>query len=315
MPLTLRDHFAEQFRNGDERRFERLCSIVIDGRQLGTYEFDVTRTRADWKRFVEIQWAGFALVGCDADLRIAELRTQPERGNATTPDFEATLKAGGSGQIELVRLVLEDEVPQIKYYDDIGRETQVALSQGPYANAGEFIFRSQDGIHAIGNPEVAAIKAELATYIQTTPELQHVSTYLVGPRLYGRVNEFPLLTQFNIAAVHRTTGAPVRVLWAPLPADFDDDQIVKDFVDGSLRKKMDNFAKGYDTAGTAVQLLVAIPPSPIQTLRAASLIYTLRGYPSLDVGPFERVMFGAYTCGVTFVGNQPPAFTGITRDG
>jgi hypothetical protein len=312
--LTLLDHFAEQFRNGDERRFERLCNIIVDGRRLGTYELDVARTKADWKRFVEIQWAGFALVGCDADLKIAELRTQPERRNATTPDFEATLKAGGSAQIELVRLILEDEVPQFKYYDDMGRETQAYLSQGPYANAGEFIFRSQDGIHAISKADVAAIAGELAAYILTTPELQHVSTYVVGPRLYGHVDEFPLLAQLNVAAVHRTTGAPVRVLWAPLPADFDDDEIVKDFVDGSLRKKMDNFAKGYNTAGTAVQLLVAIPPSPIQTLRAASLIYTLRAYPSLDVGPFERVMFGAYTCGVAFVGNQPPIFTGITRD-
>ena len=35
MPLTLRNHFAEQFRNGDARRFERLCGIVIDGRPLG----------------------------------------------------------------------------------------------------------------------------------------------------------------------------------------------------------------------------------------------------------------------------------------
>lgn len=182
MPGALRDYFADHFRNGDERRFERLCNVIVNGRPLGTYELDITRTKAEWKRFVEIQWAGFALVGCDADLQIAELRTQPERGDATTPDFEATLIAGGNVQIELVRLILEDELPQIKYYDEIGRETQAALSQGPLSNAGEFIFRSQDGIYAIGNAEVAEIAHELALYIQTTLELRQGSTCVIGPQ-------------------------------------------------------------------------------------------------------------------------------------
>ena len=56
-----------------------------------------------------MQWLAIALIGCDADRELRDVRRLDER-SVPTADFEATTKRGEILRIELGNVVSEDEM-------------------------------------------------------------------------------------------------------------------------------------------------------------------------------------------------------------
>lgn len=138
-PRTLRDHFSAGLgpANG---RLVRLCNLIVDGMPLGDYSANAANTPEEHKRFEEMQWLGIALVGCDADLELQQIRYV---GNAPSmPDFEGHTTTGHTVRIEVSRIIFGDEMEQNKYFATIAGLAQKCLAQSDAtATDGEFVYR------------------------------------------------------------------------------------------------------------------------------------------------------------------------------
>jgi len=110
---TLRDHIETTRTRvhppdlDDVVRYERMYDLRVDGTTLGEIRVDADREGA--KRRDEIHALGHALIGCEADRELVDIRSLKPRPGRPTPDFEATTAAGGDVRIELVRLVDDAE--------------------------------------------------------------------------------------------------------------------------------------------------------------------------------------------------------------
>jgi hypothetical protein len=93
-PASIGDYFKRFFVGGSDERLRRLCAIVVDGKPLGDHPLNRTGSREEAKRVEELQWLGIALVGCDADLEVREVRTLLPRQGKATADFEVTMRSG-----------------------------------------------------------------------------------------------------------------------------------------------------------------------------------------------------------------------------
>jgi hypothetical protein len=130
---TLADYIDETVkvtgaRSASSPRKERMKSIVIDGRPLGSYELEMEYDKEGTKLFIECQWAAVSLVGCDVDLELKEMRSLKTRRGKATPDFEATTQKGDLVRIELCRLLDEDEMKRQDVLDKIFPDVQKRLS-------------------------------------------------------------------------------------------------------------------------------------------------------------------------------------------
>ena len=172
-PQTLSDHFARSPGALPERS-ARLCGLIIDGLRLGDYPIGVERSREEEKRFEEMQWAGVALVGCDADLEIGELRSLAPRHDRATADFDATLRASGHARLELARIVFDVEKEQTEYFASIAGKAQELLVSEHSGNLGTFVYRVYDPSRTnISRQDVKTAAPELADLIRTDSRLRH----------------------------------------------------------------------------------------------------------------------------------------------
>ncbi len=311
--MTLRDHFARVLGGGADGRFGRLCSIIVDGTPLGDHRTNVQRNREEAKRFVELQWAAIALVGCDADLQIREIRSLAPRHGAATPDLEAALRDDRTVRLELSRIVFGSENQQNAYFATIAGVAQQTLEKVPaYANAGTFHYRVYDPNGTkIGKREALAGAAELAAFIQGEARLQKCSASMYAPD----AGQYPTLSRLGVHVCHdEPVGTAVSVMWDPMTEPAD----VPGALDVFNRIRTEKAAKvsEYSDGGTVPVWLVFAAQSLKQKFLALSLVNHLAGVNMVDPAPFERVLVGCYAAGVTFLEpGKPPRYTSLTTTG
>lgn len=171
-PFTLRDRLAAGFGQADGR-FDRLCKIIIDDVPLGDHSADGIQTAEERKRLEEIQWLGIALVGCDADLQIQEVRyvgTAP-----SMPDFEAITRTKQTVRIEVSRIVFGDELEQNKYFTMIAALAQQYLERSHSAAMdGQFVYRVYDeNAGPISRIDAKQCALEMADFIARVLEFMY----------------------------------------------------------------------------------------------------------------------------------------------
>jgi len=288
-------------------RSERMKAIVIDDRPLGSYEIDMEYDKEGSKRFSEYQWVAISLVGCDADLELKEIRSLKPRHGKATPDFEATTRKGDVVRIELCRLIDEDEMKLWGAFGKIFPDVQKCVDEasGNGLN-GEFlvrIYREGD----IQGSDVASATEQLARFIKTDQRLQAVSDILhaAGP-------EYPTLHRLEVRVAHRDAKGRARVV-------FDPDVLQSDTKKG-MELLLENFdckkVKYVDYSDGYPVWLVFIAQSYSQRFISLSLVNSLRDNDTFDSRPFDRVLLGCYTAGVTF--EKPfakPRYTSLTTTG
>lgn len=296
--MTLQDHFARVLGVDADGRFARLCSISVDGVPLGNQRADVARNREEEKRFVELQWAAIALVGCDADLEVRELRSLAARHDVATPDFEAALRDGRTVRLELSCIVFGSENQQNKYFDAIARIAQQTLEKMPaYANAGTYHYRVYDPNGTkIGKDEAKVGAVELAAFIQSDGRFKKVSSSMY----LAQADRYPILSRLGVHVCHdEPAGTPIGVMWDPMSEPAD--------IQGALgvfeRIRSDKGAKvaEYSDNGAVPVWLVLAAQSLKQEFLALSVVNHLEHVNTIDPAPFERVLVGCYTAGVTFL--------------
>lgn len=305
--MTLRDYFHSQFQGGSDALIERLSAIVIDGQPLGGYETSIARNYEEQKRFEELQWAGIALVGCNADFDIREIRSVPPTGVGATADFEATLLDGSVAKLELARVVIGEDLQQASYYTKIARYAEDTL-RAACAAPTTFIYRAYDAKN-IGEKDARRASDELAEFIQSEAGLRVRST-----TLYRAGNAYPTLSRLGVHVCHyEDGGAEARVLWDPLKKSVDRSALLAAF--RSVFEKKRNNVRHYTADGKPIWLVLGVPPSPYDMFRALALVQRL-GETTLNVSPFARVLVGCYTAGVEFeVGNESPIHRSLTPTG
>jgi hypothetical protein len=309
---TLADHFARS-RGSLPGRYGRLCNILVDGRRLGDCPIGVVRSREEEKRFEEMQWAAIALVGCDADLEVLELRSIAARHDRATADFDATLRAGGYVRLELARIVFAIERAQNEYFASIaGRTQEVLETDSSSADLGMFVYRVYDPARTtIGRQDVSVAVPELATFIRRGPRLRHPS------RTLHRVMDakrYPTLVRLRVHVCHEAASEPTRVMWDPLLDPIDSDAAIDVFNRIRLQKAIK--VPEYSENGTFPVWLVFGAQSIRQKFIALSTVQALSRVDAVDPRPFARILVGCYTAGVTFVEPyQKPHYTSLSTTG
>ncbi len=306
---TLRDHFA-RMPNGPDDRLERLCSIVVDGCPLGDYPTDEERDNEQERRFEELQWAAIALVGCDADLEISELRTLPPGGGRPTADFEATMRRGRVVRLELTSIVFELEKQQCEYFARIaGGARKLLILEDEYRYKGRFIYRAYHPAGmTIGQSEATSGAKELAAFIISNSRLAGVSNDLLPA---DDPESYPTLYQLGVHVVHVSSEGKTQVMWEPLIEPLDTDGALEVF-DGMCRKKGAKIA-GYSDDGVFPVWLVFTTESLKQTYLALATVQRLANVDTVDPRPFVRILVGCYTAGVTFIEPyQKPRYTSLS---
>lgn len=299
---------------GSDERLRRLCGIVVDGKPLGDHPLNRTGSREEAKRIEELQWLGIALVGCDADLEVRELRTLMPRQGKATADFEAAIRSGRRVRLELGRVVFDVERQQNEYFARIAGEAQQILEQTKtYADSGTFIYRSYDPNGTkIGASEASSAAAELASFIENDPRVQRQSVTLYPARDSVR---YPTLTRLCVHVCHNEApGTKVSVMWDPLIQTIDDGSAIAVLqrIQASKSVKVPEYSDG----GAFPVWLVFVAHSLRQKFLALATVQALQHTTSIDPRPFARLMVGCFTAGVTFIEPfQQPRYTSLTTTG
>lgn len=309
---TLRQHFEALLGNISPERVERLCAIVIDGQTLGSYPTGIHRDREAEKRFEEMQWAAVALVGCDVDREIVELRSPEPRLGEATADFEAIVRSGDGVRLEVARLVFRVEREQTEYFASIGGDANALLNRDDFAEKGTFLYRVYDPTRTrIGRDEVHLAVPELARFVRTTPGLLQNPNRLIAVK---DERNYPTLSRLQVSVFHNGVSGQTHLMWDPLIEPLDTAGAVKvfrDLLEGKAQK-----VPGYSDNGAVPVWLVIGVYSITQKYIALSTVQALASMDSIDPRPFTRVLVGCTTAGVTFtVANQRPSYTSLSSTG
>jgi len=309
---ALRDHFARGRGDPHTGRFNRLCSLVLDGKPLGDYPLDIARSAEEQQQFEELQWLGIALVGCDADLDIDQVFYIGH--TPTLPDFEASTKSGQTVRIELSRVLFGRELQQNNYFAMIaGRAQQVLERSASTAKAGEFIYRVyNESVGAISRKDAERAAAEMATFIENDERLHAPSTTLYAAT---DVTLYPTLSRLGIHVTHsEDDGMPIRVLWDPMSEQSDPAAAVRQF-DAVRSEKARKFSR-YSESGKYPVWLAFGAMSLRQHFIALTLVNSLAERDDIDPSPFARILVGCYTAGVTIsCAGERPHYTSLTTSG
>lgn len=308
-PRTLRDHFAAGLGQANGR-LARLCNLTVDGIPLGDYAADAARTPEERKRFEEMQWLGIALVGCDADLDLQQVRYV---GRAPSmPDLEGVTNGGHTVRIEVSRIIFGDEMEQNKYFATIAGLAQQHLTQSAAtAMEGKFIYRAYESAGPISRVEAEQCAHEMANFITNDSRLRRPSTSMYNATDQTR---YPLLARLGVYVCHSELDAPVTVLWDPMIEPSDPHKALEQF--SAVRRQKAGKIAAYSGGGIYPVWLVCGALSLRQHFVALTLVQHLAECEDIDPAPFARVLVGCYTAGVTFerVG-QRPKYTSLTTTG
>lgn len=310
---TLREYFAAFFGRTSPERFERLCAIRVDGKELGAYPTGIKRSREEQKRFEEIQWAGIALVGCDADLEVVEIRSLAPRRGQSTADFEAVTKTGERPLLELARIIDAKQIEQDNYFALIAGRAQSILEQtSGFADAGRFLYELRYGPRSsISRKDAERAAAELAALIISDERLHHASVYKYEVQ---DANAYPVLTKLGVFVNHDEDDAePTRVLWHVGIEPADSKRSVAIFED--IRRKKGAKVAAYSNAGSVPVWLALAAFSNRQRFVAIATVNALKE-TTLDPAPFSQILIGCFTAGVKFTEpDKPPDYTSLSTTG
>ncbi len=282
---------------------DRLKSIVVDGRKLGDH--DLHDDKEPNKRINELLGIGYALVGADVDGEIAELHSvdpRREKGKATA-DFIATLNTGRTVRIELCSLVDERELQYVNVLQTMMRRTneRLAATSGVIELLGTHAPIYVRFYGAVPTPKtIEPVAQELVALILSEgSKLPYTrSMRRVGP-------EYPALHALDTCwtrdrsdeLTHVEIHPNVLLLGRPQP---------KDAFRPMFEQKAAKFA-AYSDDGGPVWLAMYIR-SPL-TIAYGDVEAIAEREVDFDPHPFERVVVGSLTIGVTFERGQPPKRT------
>jgi hypothetical protein len=308
---TLADYFDQRPRTTGapdytSPRYERLKRLVVNGQPLGDYDSDARLDRRAQKVFIEMQWTGIALVGCDADLEITSLQSLDEEHGKTTPDFEVMTKAGQRVLIEHSRLVVADEMQEQNARKNLLHRIQVAVDKRADFARGTFYVRFYSD-SKLNFRDLRKATPELLAFLECVAQKPASATSLreAGPA-------FPTLHRLGVHVAYEPGSDLARVVvQAPmtLSSHSDDRRLFQERVD----EKKAKFG-GYNV-GVPVWLVLSAE-SPTTPLKAISIVEQLRYVDSFDPRPFARVMLGCLTAGVTFSElGKLPKYTSLDTTG
>lgn len=286
-------------------RRDRMKSLIVDGRPLGDHEFDASTDKKARSRFKEMQWLAISLLGCDADLELRDVRRLDER-SVPTADFEATTKRGEILRIELGNVVNEQEMRSERAIRRIESEVWHRLSSNVVGVHGEFASVLYPGISPIGS-DVAPATAEFIAFIREIAAVAQPSAKLhpAGSK-YGTLQKLGA----HLAYLSALEEPTFQLRAAHKVSDYS--VTMNSFTNLLIKKK----AKvGSYSGGFPVWLAVAVE-SPVVPFLAIGFVQYLQNLDTLDPAPFERVLVGCYTAGVTFTkSGQKPRYTSLDTTG
>jgi hypothetical protein len=305
-PKTLADYFeatkvdvssAPDYAAG--RRL-RLKSLIVDGRPLGDYELDAVSGKESAKRFTELQWLAISLIGCDTDREVRAVTSLAPR-SVPTADFEATTASGS-----LVR-VDEREKRLLNAVTGIHSEVQARLDRGiPGVTGGEFSARLYPGADPTWG-DVASAAAEFASFMQDIVRRRDPSV-----TLWPADSEYSTLKKLGACLAYLSADKPPRFFLRPALVTSNHQATLQIF-ERLVTKKKAKFADYSE--GYPVWLSIAVE-SVITPFQALGFVQFLQGLDSFDPAPFERVLVGCFTAGVTFTkSRRRPRYTSLDTTG
>lgn len=277
---------------------DRLKRIIVDGRPLADHNLE--HDKEPNKLINELLGLGYALVGADAEGEIAEVHSVAARKGKATADFVATLKNGRTVRIELCSLVDERELQYVNVLRTMMRRTNERLAATPR-------ILDRLGTHA-------PIHVRFCATVPTPRMIEPVVQELVGlileeaegmplTRSMRRVgSNYPTLHSLDTRWTHyrseKTTHVDIQpmvhLLGRPQP---------KDRFRPMFEQKAARFA-AYSDDGSPVWLAMYIN-SPL-TIAYGDVETIAEREVNFDPHPFERVIVGSLTIGVTFERGKPP---------
>lgn len=283
--------------------WERRLSLVIDGRPLGDYATGTPLNKESAKRLDEMQALAYALVGCNADLKLEEAHfLMPVAGRATA-DFEATTSKGSNIFIELARLVDPNEK---RYLDTIDRITGGAneLLNKSQGAAGRFFLRFYHPTPPMP-ADVRNASKELAAFVESDIAQREPST-----TLWPADACYPTLHRLGAHVARESKDNSAWIMVEPSRMLGDSDATAATFprIVEQKKRKVPDYSKGEPVWLTLyVDTRLFYPLSIIEGLRTES---------TFDPRPFDRVLVGCFTAGVSFLEpNKAPQYTSLTANG
>lgn len=271
----------------------RLNGLRFDGRRLS--EHLLTDEKEPNKRLNEMLGLGHSLVGCGADFEIAEIRSlQPREGRATA-DFEATLRTAGTVRIELCRLADRSEKQYQDALNEIWRRTNEALRSTP------------DVLARLGTEDTFFVRFydDVPTSKDIAPAARELTALILDEG--GRI---PRTASMRRAGAHYPTLHRLGTNWTRLPdgenVGLRIDPLLhvvgrpnpKAAFRPMLAKKAEKFTS-YSDDGIPVWLAFYVD-SQIGVATAYATVEEIERDGGVDPSPFERVLVGCLTKGVTF---------------
>ncbi len=284
----------------------RLKSLIVDGRPLGDYELDAASGKESAKRFTELQWLAISLIGCDADREVRTVTSLAPR-SVPTADFEATTASGSLVRIELGNVVDEREKRLLNAVTGIHSEVQARLVRGiPGVTGGEFSARLYPGADPTWG-DVASAADEFVSFMQDIVRRREPSV-----TLWPADSEYSTLKKLGACLAYLSADGPPRFSLRPALATSNHQATLQIF-ERLVTKKKAKFADYSE--GYPVWLSIAVE-SVITPFQALGFVQFLQGLDSFDPAPFERVLVGCFTAGVTFTkSRQRPRYTSLDTTG
>lgn len=278
-------------------RRSRMKDLIVDGEPLGDHAVDAPTEKKARSRFKEMQWLAISLLGCDADLELRDVRRLDER-SVPTADFEATTKGGEILRIELGNVVDEEEMRSDRAIRRIESEVQRRLSSNVAGMGGEFASHLYPGAAPIGS-YVAPATAEFIGFIREIAAVAQPSR-----KLHPAGSKYGTLEKLGARLAYRGESVEPKFKLRAAHKVSDHSATMKSFM--SLLSK---------TGGYPVWLVLAVE-SPVVPFLAIGFVQYLQSLNTIDPAPFERVLVGCYTAGVTFTdAGHRPRYTSLDTTG
>jgi len=255
------------------------------------------------KRVNEMEGLAYALVGCDLDLEITELRCLSPRGGRATADFEATMRDGRTIRVELARLIDADEKRYLDAIGEIITRARRVIDATPgidmLTGGGSIVIRFYGEVPMPHDIDDAS--TELANVI-----VKDVPRKGVGTTLWPVGADCSTLHRLGAHWAHLTYDG-TTVISADASPRMGNQQAATARLLPMFAQKRAKFSDYSE--GKPVWLVFY---SDTQLFYPIGIVDSLRDVETFDPRPFERVLVGCFTAGVVFeTPNEKPRYTSL----
>jgi hypothetical protein len=270
---------------------ERLKAIVFDSMPLGAHV--LTNDREPNKRQNEMLALGHVLVGTGVDIEVSEVRSLTATSAHATADFEASMLAGKTVRIELCRIANVQEKRCIDAVEDISRRAVALLNA---ASDVPRLFGGSDPFYVRINGRVPMPRDVVAAADELAHLILSEGPSIRTSRSMRRVTaRYPVLhdleahwTRIDGDALYLEIEPP-RHLLAPFDGRIEFAEIMV-----KKARKIHAYSGGGGFPvwlATYVDTAFKYPYGIVEEFRS--------GLP-LEPAPFNRLLIGCLTNGVTF---------------